>query len=110
MHIEINEEKALNKGFVKDHERLVERIKESKKEANIKGYKAFVEKNHNFEFLNIINNDTYQVIIPTTLSEYISEAEQNHNCVYKNSYYKKMASKNCLIMFVRKKKDIEKNN
>ena len=109
LHIEINEEKALNKNFMKDHERLVERIQETKKEANIKGYKAFVEKNHNFEFLNIINDDTYQVIVPTTLSEYISEAEQNHNCVYKNSYYKKMASKNCLIMFVRKKSDVEKS-
>lgn len=109
LNIEFNEKNLLNKDFVKDHERMYARVQEVKNKEKFDGYKRFAEKNKMFEAFNFISDKNYSVIIPTELNQYISEAEQNHNCVYKNDYWKKMAKKECFILFVRKNEDVNKS-
>ena len=109
LDIDFSDEKLLNKSFIKDHERMYARLQEIKNQAKFNSYKRFVKKNNNFEFMNIINDEKFKVVIPTDLHDFISEAEQNHNCVYSNGYYKRMANKSCFICFIRKNEAPEKS-
>lgn len=106
LNIELTEENLFNKQFEKEHSRMSKRLQEIKNKSKFDGYKKFADKNHNFKFMNIINDEKYEVIVPTDLHQFVEEAEQNSNCVYANGYYKKFAKANCIIIFVRKKEDI----
>jgi hypothetical protein len=109
LNIEFNEKNLLNKNFVKDHERMYIRMQEVKNKEKFDGYKEFAEKNKMFKAFNFISDKNYSVVIPTELSQYISEAEQNHNCVYRNNYWKKAMNKKCFILFVRKNDNLDKS-
>ena len=109
LNIELNEKNLLNKDFVKDHTRMYARIQEVKNKVDFDRYKRFVNKNNMFKAFNFISDKKYSVIIPTKIEQYIAEAEQNNNCVYKNGYWKKMANKKCFILFVRKNEDVERS-
>lgn len=55
----------------------------------------------------IIHNDL-QIIIPTELQQFTDEGKQQNNCVG-SFYHQYMAENECLILFIRKKEELEKS-
>lgn len=56
-----------------------------------------LEKNLTFE------DETFTVVVPTTIAELVKEGEEQHNCVGDYGYDKKVLEGKCNIVFIRKK-------
>lgn len=70
--------------------------------------KILLEKyNRNFEKF-FYENDKYTVIMPKTTKEFITEGNILNNCLGWNNYAGKVAKGECIVLFVRKKKNIDK--
>ena len=50
-----------------------------------------------------IENEEYCIVVPETVTDFISEGNQQHNCV--SSYVRRVINKDCVIFFIRKKED-----
>lgn len=62
-----------------------------------------LEKNLTFE------DETFIVVVPTTIAELVKEGEEQHNCVGDYGYDKKVLEGKCNIVFIRKKNSPNKS-
>lgn len=62
-----------------------------------------LEKNLTFE------DDSFIVVVPTTIAELVKEGEEQHNCVGNYGYDKKVLEGKCNIVFIRKKTNPNKS-
>lgn len=62
-----------------------------------------LEKNLTFE------DDSFIVVVPTTIAELVKEGEEQHNCVGDYGYDKKVLEGKCNIVFIRKKTNPNKS-
>lgn len=71
--------------------------------------KILLEKyNENFKRF-FYENDKYTVIMPKTTKEFITEGDNLNNCLGWNNYAGKVASGERIVLFVRKKENIDKS-
>ena len=71
--------------------------------------KILLEKyNENFEKF-FYENDKYTVIMPKTTKEFIAEGNALNNCLGWNNYAGRVAKGECIVLFVRKKENIDKS-
>ena len=51
------------------------------------------------------SNDLFEVVIPQSKQDFVDEAAEQHNCVFR-SYYPKVIDHETLVVFIRRKEDI----
>lgn len=51
----------------------------------------------------IPEDDVYEIIVPSSIKEFVEEGKAQHNCVA--SYVNDVAAEKCIIFFIRKKED-----
>lgn len=85
------------------HDKLAVHAQEQKNAATSKKIHEVKETITKIVKQDAIENDEYVIILPDDVSDVIKEANAQHNCVA--SYIQKMANRNTLVFFVRKKND-----
>ena len=92
------------KNLGKAHDRLVKKVEDFRNEI----YTEAVLRRYDELSQNIYKTKKYIIIPPKTKEDFISEASQQGNCVYTN-YYRKHASGQCDIYFMRKVNSLNKS-
>lgn len=102
--IPLNNELMFPRDLTEAHDRTIARLEVVKNKKFDKRIKKFARE------LNInVSNDKYAVVVPKSCQEIIQEGEQQHNCVGKNGYIERMAKRETIICFLRKKEDTNKS-
>ena len=101
--LEVKPEKQNPVKHICQIERAYEDIKNKEQD------KILLEKyNKNFEKF-FFENDKYTVIMPKTTKEFIVEGDTLNNCLGWNNYAGRVAKGECVVLFVRKKENIDKS-
>lgn len=57
------------------------------------------------KFNLLFSNDLFEIVIPRNKQDFVNEAANQHNCVFR-SYYPKVIDHETLVVFIRRKEDI----
>lgn len=103
LHLDLTQEKNVYPHeFMKWHDFYTEQYHAIKDKAVDNGIKAVAEK-----YKPILKNmDNIVMMFPTETNDFINEGEKLHHCVGRMGYNEKMAKGDSLIIFVRKKEEV----
>lgn len=99
------------KNFMRMHDLRIDEYKSHQAKLKAKEKRAFDKKFKEAAGLYseyALKGDRYSVVIPTKPRDLVVEGNKLHHCVGKMGYDQKMIEGKCLIVFIRKNKEIDK--
>lgn len=112
LHIPLTKSALFPKNFEAEHREVAELRREEENKIDAmelrKKNRALRKMLPEIRELYECENDDFKVVIPTCKKDFQDEGREQHNCVG-GSYFDKMLKGDCVVVFLRQKKDLKKS-